>query len=85
MSGDVPFGFTPDEGDDEIPRQGGAGGSGGPAGFGGSPMPFGGSFDPSQMDMSQLGAALQQQQVVVGKRAGFRTFDVKSADNFVMQ
>ncbi|HEY5136844.1 MAG TPA: zinc-dependent metalloprotease [Candidatus Nanopelagicales bacterium] len=49
MSGDVPFGFTPGEGDDP--------GDGGP----GVPSPFGaGGFDPSSMDMAQFGAALQQ-------------------------
>lgn len=46
MSGNVPFGFSPDDGDDE--------GSG-------PPSPFGaGGFDPANLDMSQLGAALQQ-------------------------
>jgi len=61
MSGDLPFGFSAG-GDDEIPRQGGPGGSGGAGGSGGIPSPFGfgEGFDPSQLDMSQLGAALQQ-------------------------
>jgi putative hydrolase len=60
MSGDVPFGFSPRDGDDDPDSP--AGGSGG----GGGPMnPFGGgfdpsSFDPSSLDMTQLGAALQQ-------------------------
>jgi putative hydrolase len=49
MSGNVPFGFTPGEGDDA-----GDGGSG-------RPNPFGArGFDPSSMDMAQFGAALQQ-------------------------
>jgi putative hydrolase len=47
MSGNVPFGFSPDEPDDENKPVGGPGG-----------MPFG--FDPSSMDMTQIGAALQQ-------------------------
>ncbi|MBI1376799.1 MAG: hydrolase [Frankiales bacterium] len=46
MSGNLPFGFTPGDGDDE---------PGGPV------NPFGaGGFDPSSMDMAQFGAALQQ-------------------------
>ena len=47
MSGNVPFGFTPDEPDDENKPASGPGGT-----------PFG--FDPASMDMTQIGAALQQ-------------------------
>ena len=52
MSGDVPFGFTPHDPDDE--NEGGSG-----SGGGGVPMGFGG-FDPSNLDMNQLGAAMAQ-------------------------
>jgi len=49
MSGNLPFGFNPGDSDDS-----GDGGDG-------TPNPFGaGGFDPSQMDMAQFGAALQQ-------------------------
>jgi putative hydrolase len=52
MSGNLPFGFNPGDSDDS--GNGGDGGSG-------TPNPFGeGGFDPSQMDMAQFGAALQQ-------------------------
>ncbi|CAB5039064.1 MAG: hydrolase [Actinobacteria bacterium] len=49
MSGNMPFGFGPGDGDDD-----GSGGTG--------PVnPFGaGGFDPSSLDMAQIGAALQQ-------------------------
>lgn len=57
MSGDVPFGFAPRDPDDES-------GAGGASGGGGTPNPFGfggpGGFDPSNLDMNQLGAAMQQ-------------------------
>ena len=52
----LPFGFAPRDPDDE---NGGAGSGG----SGGTPNPFGfgaGGFDPSNLDMSQLGAAMQQ-------------------------
>ncbi len=49
MSGNLPFGFDPGDGDD------------GPGDGPGTPNPFGaGGFDPSSMDMAQFGAALQQ-------------------------
>ena len=51
MSGDVPFGFAPRDPDDES----GDGNPGTPFGFGGLS-----GFDPSQLDMAQFGAALQQ-------------------------
>jgi putative hydrolase len=52
MSGNLPFGFNPGDSDDSGP--GGDGGSG-------TPNPFGpGGFDPSNLDMAQFGAALQQ-------------------------
>jgi putative hydrolase len=52
MSGNLPFGFNPGDSDDS--GDGGDGGSGVPGPFGA------GGFDPSQMDMAQFGAALQQ-------------------------
>jgi putative hydrolase len=59
MSGDVPFGFTPPGPDDEGSEGGsGSGGISGPGEGAGSPTPFG--FDPSSLDMSQIGAAMQQ-------------------------
>ena len=46
MSGNVPFGFNPGDSDDDDS---------------GVPNPFGaGGFDPANLDMAQLGAALQQ-------------------------
>ena len=52
MSGNLPFGFNPGDSDDS-----GGGGDGGS----GTPNPFGpGGFDPSNLDMAQFGAALQQ-------------------------
>lgn len=52
----LPFGFTPRDPDDE-----GGSGSGGPGGGTPNPFAFGaGGFDPSNLDMSQLGAAMQQ-------------------------
>jgi putative hydrolase len=52
MSGNLPFGFNPGDSDDA--GNGGDGGSG-------TPNPFGpGGFDPSNLDMAQFGAALQQ-------------------------
>jgi putative hydrolase len=53
MSGNLPFGFNPGDSDDS--------GDGGGDGGSGTPNPFGpGGFDPSNLDMAQFGAALQQ-------------------------
>ena len=52
MSGNLPFGFNPGDPDDSGDGGGGADGGSNPFGAGG--------FDPSKMDMTQLGAALQQ-------------------------
>ena len=70
MTGDVPFGFTPRDGDPEDGSTGsggggsgvggGSGGGGGGSAGGGLPFGLGGPGDPGSFDLGQLGAALQQ-------------------------